>query len=103
MSSAELVIVKKIKLSGKVAKVVADRRKAGMCIACGEVPPDKREICNRCYGRYYSKMPSKQYPVKRARYEAAAMSAGLIGVNRQGSNGKLKIYEKISEAVGGDQ
>jgi hypothetical protein len=103
MRPMELIVVKKIRLTGKVQKVVADRRKAGMCIACGEVPPDKREICHRCYGRYYSKMPSKAHPVKRARYEAAMMAEGLIGENRQGSNGKLRRYEQIAASVGGGE
>lgn len=103
MKAMELIVVKKIKLVGKVAKTVGERRKAGLCIACGECPPDKREICNRCYGRFYLKMPSKAHPVKRARYEAAMMAEGLIGQNRQGSNGKLRRYEEIAASVGGGE
>lgn len=96
MRDMEIVVVKRVKRSAKVAKRVAERRAKGMCIACGEFPPNRREICDRCYSRFQMHRPSRDMPLKRAKYEASMLAEGLIGENRQGERPPLQIYRALA-------
>ena len=95
MNAFEIVVIKPMSMTQIMKLIVPERRKARKCIACGESEPVKREVCNRCHGRFQMNRPPKANPVKRARYEAAMQAAGKIGGNRQGQKADLDEYRKI--------
>lgn len=103
----EFVVVKSMGVPVRIRKQTQQRDAAGLCIACGDSsrdpktgelihPQKKRKVCTRCHGRFQMNRPPKSNPVKRARYEAAAEAAGLIGPSRQGERGDLDQYRKIA-------
>lgn len=99
MRPFEMVIVKPNPMPTKIKQLVNQRRGECKCIACGEFPPAKREVCLRCYGRFHMNRPPKSLPIKRAKYDAAMETAGKIGVNCQGQRVDLDDYREIVRKV----
>lgn len=99
MKAIEFVVIRSMGMSYRVRQQVSERRVADKCIACGEHPPVKREICARCYGRFTMHRPPKSKRVARAKYDAAVEAAGKIGPNRQGERRDLDEYRRIAASV----